>query len=205
MPIQSRWLAVVVVVLLASAIACNRAASATRAPLAVPAPALPVGPEPPGAGAAADPRLTDISGLSLGKLQLPPGFHISVYARVNSARELAYDPDSGNLFIGSNSAKRVCAVTDANRDYQAERLVVLYQDLWLPVGVAFYQGDLYYSEVNAVWKAPGIISRLDDPPAPLKVADFPDKEHHGWKFIRIGPDGKLYVPVGVPCNICNYG
>jgi glucose/arabinose dehydrogenase len=25
----------------------------------------------------------------------------------------------------------------------------------------------------------------------------------GWKFIKIGPDGKLYVPVGAPCNICD--
>jgi glucose/arabinose dehydrogenase len=26
---------------------------------------------------------------------------------------------------------------------------------------------------------------------------------HGWKFIAFGPDGKLYVPVGGPCNVCD--
>jgi glucose/arabinose dehydrogenase len=32
--------------------------------------------------------------------------------------------------------------------------------------------------------------------------DFPTDRHHGWKFIKFGPDGKLYVPIGAPCNIC---
>jgi glucose/arabinose dehydrogenase len=32
---------------------------------------------------------------------------------------------------------------------------------------------------------------------------LPRDVHHGWKFIRFGPDGKLYVPIGAPCNICD--
>ena len=32
--------------------------------------------------------------------------------------------------------------------------------------------------------------------------DLPKDEAHGWKFIGIGPDNKLYVPVGPPCNNC---
>jgi glucose/arabinose dehydrogenase len=31
---------------------------------------------------------------------------------------------------------------------------------------------------------------------------FPTDRRHGWKFIRFGPDGKLYIPVGAPCNVC---
>jgi glucose/arabinose dehydrogenase len=31
---------------------------------------------------------------------------------------------------------------------------------------------------------------------------FPRDRHHGWKFIRFGPDGMLYIPVGAPCNVC---
>jgi glucose/arabinose dehydrogenase len=34
---------------------------------------------------------------------------------------------------------------------------------------------------------------------------LPKDTHHGWKFIAFGPDGKLYVPVGAPCNICDPG
>jgi glucose/arabinose dehydrogenase len=33
--------------------------------------------------------------------------------------------------------------------------------------------------------------------------DYPDALHHGWKYIAFGPDDKLYVPVGAPCNICD--
>jgi glucose/arabinose dehydrogenase len=31
---------------------------------------------------------------------------------------------------------------------------------------------------------------------------LPKASHHGWKFIDFGPDGRLYVPVGAPCNAC---
>src|SRR5690606_18924374 len=25
---------------------------------------------------------------------------------------------------------------------------------------------------------------------------------HGWRYIRFGPDGRLYVPIGAPCDTC---
>jgi len=31
---------------------------------------------------------------------------------------------------------------------------------------------------------------------------FPTDRQHGWKFIAFGPDERLYIPVGAPCNIC---
>jgi glucose/arabinose dehydrogenase len=33
--------------------------------------------------------------------------------------------------------------------------------------------------------------------------DYPTETHHGQKYIAFGPDGKLYVPVGAPCNLCD--
>ena len=45
---------------------------------------------------------------------------------------------------------------------------------------------------------------FDQPPEPVVISDdFPDKTHHGWKYLRFGPDDLLYVPVGAPCNICD--
>ncbi len=45
--------------------------------------------------------------------------------------------------------------------------------------------------------------RLDAPPTPVLVSKaFPNSAGHGGKFIAFGPDGKLYVPSGAPCNIC---
>jgi glucose/arabinose dehydrogenase len=49
-----------------------------------------------------------------------------------------------------------------------------------------------------------IEAQLDNLPQPAIVNDeFPSQRAHGWKFIRFGPDGKLYVPVGAPCNVCD--
>jgi glucose/arabinose dehydrogenase len=73
----------------------------------------------------------------------------------------------------------------------------------MPNGVAFRDGALYLAEVNRVWRFDKIEDNLADPPKPVLVNDgFPSDAHHGWKFIRFGPDGWLYVPVGAPCNIC---
>jgi glucose/arabinose dehydrogenase len=69
--------------------------------------------------------------------------------------------------------------------------------------VAWRDGSLYLSAVSRLVRLDGIDKRLDNPPAPVVVNDqFPTETHHGWKFIAFGPDGKLYVPVGAPCNIC---
>ena len=70
-------------------------------------------------------------------------------------------------------------------------------------GVAVRNGALYVAEVSRVLRFDDIEAHLDAPPAPVVVTDrFPKETHHGWKFIAFGPDGKLYVPVGAPCNIC---
>jgi glucose/arabinose dehydrogenase len=76
--------------------------------------------------------------------------------------------------------------------------------LALPVGVAFHGGALYVSAVDRVLRFDDVESHLNDPPKPVVVtrSSSPKDRHHGWKFIAFGPDGKLYVPVGAPCNIC---
>jgi glucose/arabinose dehydrogenase len=59
------------------------------------------------------------------------------------------------------------------------------------------------SAVNRILRLDGIEQRLDQPPQPAVVSDaFPTDGHHGRKFIAFGLDGKLYVPVGAPCNVC---
>lgn len=73
----------------------------------------------------------------------------------------------------------------------------------MPNGVAFRQGSLYVAEVDKIWRYDNIEKLLTSPNKPVLITDqYPDKSHHGWKFISFGPDGKLYVPVGAPCNIC---
>ena len=150
-----------------------------------------VGPPPP----PEDPRLTQI--------ELPEGFHIRVYAKgVPGARSLSLSPD-GTLFVGTRSSGRVYAVRDEDGDHKAERIIILASGLNRPNGVAFKDGDLYVAEVSRILRYRDIEAHLDNPPQPEIVNDaFPTDRAHGWKFIRFGPDGLLYVPVGAPCNIC---
>ncbi|HWR97436.1 MAG TPA: PQQ-dependent sugar dehydrogenase [Candidatus Methanoperedens sp.] len=82
-------------------------------------------------------------------------------------------------------------------------MVTLASGLEMPNGVAFRDGTLFVAAVSRVLRFDGIEGRLDNPRSPVVVnASFPDEEHHGWKFIRFGPDGMLYVPVAAPCNAC---
>ncbi|MET0393430.1 MAG: sorbosone dehydrogenase family protein [Chitinophagaceae bacterium] len=138
----------------------------------------------------------------LDKIVLPPGFKISVFAEVPNARSMCLG-DQGTLFVGNREKDKVYAVRDENKDGVAEKVYVLASGLRMPCGVAFRNGSLYVAEVSRILRYDNIESRLDNPPAPVVVYDkLPADRHHGWKYISFGPDGKLYVPVGAPCNVC---
>ncbi|MFI4959092.1 MAG: PQQ-dependent sugar dehydrogenase, partial [Lysobacterales bacterium] len=140
----------------------------------------------------------------LDKLTLPKGFHIAVYSdQVPNAREIALGA-KGTVFVGSNDAGKVYALTDSQGKGVADKVRVIASGLQLPVGVAFRNGDLYVSAVSKIYVLRDIENHLDNPPKPVVVTDkLPTETHHGWKFIAFGPDGKLYVPIGAPCNICD--
>jgi len=107
------------------------------------------------------------------------------------------------LFVGSMDAGAVYAVTLPQSGTGAAVVRTIASGLRKPVGVAFRNGALYVCAMDRILRFDGIERRLADPPAPVVVSDrFPAETHHGWKFIAFGPDGKLYVPVGAPCNIC---
>ncbi|MDQ1255229.1 MAG: hypothetical protein QG646_4508 [Euryarchaeota archaeon] len=144
------------------------------------------------------------NGTGLACIKLPPGFSIDYYARnVEGARSMALSPN-GTLFVGSRDAGKVYAVLGRNNDSKADDVIVLAQGLDMPNGVAFRNGSLYVAEVSRVLRYDNIETSFEKPPAPVVVNDkFPSDHAHGWKYIKFGPDGKLYVPVGMPCNICN--
>jgi hypothetical protein len=138
--------------------------------------------------------------LPLEKIKLPKGFSIEVVARVENARGMALG-DQGTLFVGSMRTGKVYAVRFASAT--PVQVFTVASDLQLPAGVAFRDGALYVSAVDRIVRLDDIETRIANPPAPVVVTNrFPTETHHGWKFIAFGPDGKLYVPVGAPCNIC---
>jgi glucose/arabinose dehydrogenase len=138
--------------------------------------------------------------LPLERIKLPPGFEIGVFADgVPEARSLALGKNSV-LFVGTRD-DRVYAVR--YRDAKATQVVTIASGLRMPNGVALKDGALYVAEVNRILRFDDIEAQLDARPKPVIVTDrYPSETHHGLKFIRFGPDGRLYVPVGAPCNIC---
>ena len=139
---------------------------------------------------------------SLDKIKLPAGFKISVYAEVPNARSLALSP-SGIVYVGNRSGDKVFALVDENKDGKADKIYTVASGLNSPNGVAFKDGSLYIATISSILRLDLIESRLGNPPKPVAVYDkYPSDGHHGWKFIAFGPDGKLYVPVGAPCNVC---
>lgn len=141
--------------------------------------------------------------LHLERLKVPEGFKVEVYARdIKNARSLCYSPE-GTLYVGTRSEGGVYALKDTDGDYKADRKFDLLKGGNMPNGVAVKDGDLYIAEVNRILKIKSIESKLANPGTPEVVYDkYPTESHHGWKYIAFGPDGKLYVPVGAPCNIC---
>jgi len=144
--------------------------------------------------------------VQLEKIKLPPGFQISIFAEgLRNARSLAQSP-SGTIFVGSDRAGSVYALRDDNKDGKADKVITVVSGLNTPNGVAFRDGSLYVAEISRVLRFDNIEPTLVAAAPSAVVTDkFPTDRHHGWKFIRFGPDGLLYVPVGAPCNICDRG
>ena len=156
-------------------------------------------------------RTTDDINVLLSNIILPDGFNIDVYASdVENARSMAISP-SGTIFVGNRREDNVFALKDTDGDNVVDKKILISDKLTnMPNGVAFHNGDLYVAEVNKIWVFKNIESILDKmdniegySEDPILVSDdFPSDRHHGWKYISFGPDGKLYIPVGAPCNIC---
>lgn len=137
----------------------------------------------------------------LDKIKLPSGFKIELYAEIKNARQMCVSPD-GTLFVGTKG-NSVYAVPDADHNGKADKVYEIASGLNSPNGVAFKNGNLYFGAISTIYRLDNIEKNLNHPGKPIVVYDkYPTDEHHGYKFIAFGPDGKLYVPVGAPCNIC---
>ena len=143
---------------------------------------------------------------NINKLLVPDGFEISIFAsELQSPRQITETSD-GHIIVGSKKGSEVIALIDKNNDGRFIKLVIA-NGLQNPAGVAYYKGDLYFAEMDTIWKINQIDSWLKSdhkklPEKKIFMNDLPSETWHGLKYIDFGPDGNLYIPVGVPCNIC---
>jgi glucose/arabinose dehydrogenase len=136
--------------------------------------------------------------LPTAKLKLPPGFNIEVYANgIANTRSLRVG-DKGTVFVGTRLGNKVTAVV--KKDGKTETKTIA-EGLYRPNGLAYHKGTLYIAELSQISKIENIENVLDNPPKPTVIyKDLPKDEAHGWKFIAVGPDEKLYLEVGQPGN-----
>jgi glucose/arabinose dehydrogenase len=181
-----------------------------------PAPAQQAAPLPPGSPLIGRPDTADAKRLApvpapplaaaadklpVDKLKAPKGLKVEVYASgMPNARSLALG-DKGTVFVGSRLQDKVYAIID--KDGGKREVKIIASGLYRPNGVAFKNGTLYIMELSQLSKIDNIEDKLDNPPKPTVILDgLPKDEAHGWKYIAIGPDNKLYFEIGQPCNNC---
>ena len=144
---------------------------------------------------------TPASEIPLAKAQLPKGFKAEIWASgLPGGRAMAFSDSGKKVYVGTRALGRVYEVTD----YDDRRNVrVLVDKLTQPAGVAFNKGSLYVFAIDKVLRYDGIESNPGAQPVDMTAAfNLPKEQHHNWKYVRFGPDKKLYVPFGAPCNIC---
>lgn len=153
---------------------------------------------------------TAANALPLDKLIMPAGFHIEVYADVENPRQMVQG-DDGVVYVGSRGAGKVHAVRDTTGDAKGDLVQLVADNIELPTGIAYRNGDLYVGAVSKILiyrdiqKQIGpLFSQAADQliTAEVLLDSLPTARHHGWKYLEFGPDGYLYIPVGAPCNIC---
>lgn len=146
------------------------------------------------------PAPTPADQLPISKFKVPRGFKIELYAAgIDNARTLRLG-DKGTVFVSSRVRDKVYAIVErgGRRDVK-----VIASGLYRPNGIAFHNGTLYIAELSQISKIDNVEDVLDDPPKPTVIySDLPKDETHGWRYLAVGPDNKLYVSVGAPCNNC---
>ncbi len=144
--------------------------------------------------------VTPAADIPIDKIKLPPGFKAEIWATGLPGGRAMARGDDGKIYVGTRGLGRVYEVSD-NGSQRSVRTVI--DKLNQPAGVAFRQGSLYVMAIDKVLRFDGIEKNPAAAPVDMTAAfKLPSEPHHNWKYIAFGPDGKLYVPFGAPCNIC---
>jgi glucose/arabinose dehydrogenase len=145
--------------------------------------------------------------LTPASLQVPDGFAIDVFAQdIDAPRQMAQG-DRGFIFVGSRKAGELIVIKDFDNNGISDYKRVIASSLNQPSGVSFHEGDIFFSEIDKIWKIENIEQWLDNnssgmPEKVLVSNSLPDDEWHGWKWIAHNQAGDLFTNIGAPCNVC---
>ncbi|MCA2215987.1 PQQ-dependent sugar dehydrogenase [Jidongwangia harbinensis] len=192
--------------------ACTPDEPAATAPADTPA----SGPGSPGGASAAVPALADtvvrpLDGTAAEpfdrtrRLQAPPGWTVTVWARVPSARLLVWSPDRRLLVSRPKYGDVVELVPGRGGAAPAQRTLI--GGLNQPHGLAFAGSTLYVAESDQVvaftYRAGAVSGKrvvIDGLPD-AKSPELRGAYAHALKSVAVGKDGALYVSVGSTGNV----
>lgn len=142
---------------------------------------------------AADPMMITVS----------KGFGLTLYAsNLGDAKQLAVG-DNGTLFVGSYRDGKITALVDDDNDGRVDKRYVIAKGLDYPEAIAFFNGALYVAEEERILRFNQIESRLKRPGRPKEVYNrLPGESKKSRRAMQFGPDGRLYIAIGAPCNVC---
>jgi len=139
--------------------------------------------------------------IQLDKIKVPAGFKVELWAHGIPGARMMTRGDKGTIFVGTRVIGKVYAVTDKGGERSVKTIVDGQKQ---PNGLAFHDGSLYVITIDKALRLEGIEDKLDSPQV-TDISDkinLPESTHHNWKFAAVGPDKKLYIAIGSPCNVC---
>jgi len=149
----------------------------------------------------------EILSFDLKQLNLDPSYTIKIFASgLDSPRQLT-EGSNGRIFVGSRSGGEIFAIRDSDGNGEVDEKILIADNLSMATGVSFFNGNLFFSEINKIWKIENIDQFLDQnssglPKKVLVTDNLPSDQWHGWKWIMHDKSGRLYTNVGAPCNAC---
>lgn len=137
--------------------------------------------------------------IPVAKLKVPPGFKVELWSHGTPGVRAMARTESGKVYAGTRGIGRVYEISD-NGGQRTSRVLV---DKLNQPAVTYHKGSLYVFAIDKVLRYDGIDRNPNVHPVDLTAKfKLPPEQHHNWKYVAFGPDGKIYVPFGAPCNIC---
>jgi glucose/arabinose dehydrogenase len=126
------------------------------------------------------------------------GFKVEKWADVPNARSLAVSPDGKTIFVGSRKGWiHKITVTDSG-----PKVEMFQENLNGSNGVCFVGESLYTGELERVRKFTPGEGFQPNAEGEVVLDGLPPEKHHGWRYMKQGPDGRIRLAIGAPCNVC---
>lgn len=138
--------------------------------------------------------------LDIGRLKLPAGFHIAIFAEAPHARMLVFSP-GGTLLVSETEDGKVVAMVDPKQSGHPQRTVTVADELNAPHGMAFHNGKLYVAEINQVRRYDWDESQLRATNGQV-IAQLPGSGGGHSTRTLLFANRKMYVATGSSCNVC---